>query len=164
MGLLLLFCMFVLNIIIMKVKLLKRLRKKAYLERLGGCYRACFNATFFSSVSSPLFETRKEAENQLRYYILICARLEFKRPKIKMYSKSKKNTNKLQCNMIKVNGCMHCSEVFSKATEIYKRETLLCRNCSLKLFERMHSGIYKSDIESCKNRAIKRMERIKKEL
>ena len=121
----------------MKVKLLKRLRKRAYLERLGGCYRACFNSTFFTSVVSPLFKTRKEAENRLREYIIICARLEFKRTRIKMYSKSKKNTTKPKSNMIKVNRCMHCNEVFEKEIEIYESETLLCRNCSLKQFDRI---------------------------
>ena len=83
----------------MKVKLLKRLRKRAYLIKYGNYYKAYFKTTFFTALSSPFLETRKKAENRLRDYIITSARFRFKRPKIKMYLKSKKKTTKPQSNI-----------------------------------------------------------------
>ena len=70
----------------MKVKLLKRLRKRAYLIRYGSFYKPVLKSSLFKeSYSGGYFNTRKEAENALRTYIILSARLEYKRPMIKMY-------------------------------------------------------------------------------
>ena len=70
----------------MKIKLLKKLRRNAYLERRNNEYRAVLEASMFmEGVSSYWMGTKKEAEQQLRYAILLIARMNYKRGKIKMY-------------------------------------------------------------------------------
>jgi len=70
----------------MKTKLLKKLRRNAYLERRNSEYRAVLKAGMFTGgVTSYWMGTKKEAEEQLRYAILLIARMNYKRGKIKMY-------------------------------------------------------------------------------
>jgi len=70
----------------MKTKLLKKLRRNAYLERRNSEYRAVLKPYMFTEVViSCWMETKKEAEEQLRYVILLIARMNYKRGKIKMY-------------------------------------------------------------------------------
>ena len=68
----------------MKTKLLKKLRRNAYLERRNNEYRAVLKATMFTEgLTSCWVKTKKEAEQQLRYAILLVARKNYKRGKIK---------------------------------------------------------------------------------
>lgn len=70
----------------MKTKLLKKLRRNAYLERRNNEYRAVLKASMFMyGVTSCWMKTKKEAKQQLRYAILFIARADYKRGKIRMY-------------------------------------------------------------------------------
>lgn len=66
----------------MKTKLLKKLRKRAFIERRNSEYRGIFKEPRFGVVYYSFWlKTEKEAKAFLRYQILSYANQEFKRCK-----------------------------------------------------------------------------------
>lgn len=70
----------------MKIKLLKKLRKLAFIERRNSEYRAVLKSGWCTcGLSSSWLKTEKKAKEALRYYIILIANTFYKRKKSKVY-------------------------------------------------------------------------------
>ena len=68
----------------MKTRLLKKLRRNAYLERRNSEYRAILESGMFRIGMESSWMTKKEAECELRRQIIFVANWHFKRGKTKI--------------------------------------------------------------------------------
>lgn len=70
----------------MKIKLLKKLRSRSFIERRNSEYKAVLESSMFTSgLSSNWLKTEVEAKQALRCYILLIANTFYKRKKSKAY-------------------------------------------------------------------------------
>lgn len=67
----------------MEIKLLKKLRKLAFIERRNNEYKAVLKSGWCTfGLSSTWLKNEKEAKQVLRYYIILIANMYYKRKKL----------------------------------------------------------------------------------